>query len=305
MNSRLTTGVVCATLTPLDGNGEPCVPLLVEHCNLLLDAGCSAIVLLGTTGEANSFTVEERKVILDAVLRGGIPAARLIVGTGCCSLGDCVTLTRHALATGVARVLMLPPFYYKNVRDEGIVEAYARTIEAIGDERLRLYLYNIPQMTGVHIGGGIIEPLASRFPDSIAGIKDSAGDWAATESLCMRFGATLDVLVGSERFLTKGMAAGASGCVTATANAFAKAICELYKRIGDPDAPALQERVSQMRAAVERFPAIAALKELEARRSGDARWRNVRPPLTRLSHEDANALSAELGPAMLAMKGRT
>jgi 4-hydroxy-tetrahydrodipicolinate synthase len=294
MSRHLTTGVVCATLTPLDDNGEPCVPLLVEHCRRLLESGCTAIVLLGTTGEANSFTVEERKVILDAVVRGGIAAARLILGTGCCALGDSVTLTRHALATGVHRILMLPPFYYKNVRDAGIIEAYARTIDAIGDERLRLYLYNIPQMTGVAIGSDVIAPLASRYPDIVAGIKDSARDWPATESLCIRFGGTLDVLLGNEQFLTMGIAAGAAGCVAATANAFADSICELYARIGDPGAPALQARASRMRAAVEGYPAVAALKELEARRSGDARWRNVRPPLTRLSRADADALSTEL-----------
>jgi 4-hydroxy-tetrahydrodipicolinate synthase len=303
MSPHLTDGVACATLTPLDDNGEPCVPLLVEHCRRLLNAGCSAVVLLGTTGEANSFTVEERKVILDAVVRGGIPAARLIVGAGCCALGDSVTLTRHALERGVARVLMLPPFYYKNVREEGIVEAYARTIDSIGDERLRLYLYNIPQMTGIEIGDGIIGRLAARYPEVIAGIKDSAGDWPATESLCRRFGGTLDVLVGSERFLTEGVAAGASGCVTATANAFAESICELYTRAGDPGAAALQARADRMRAAVERYPAIAALKDLEARRSGDARWRNVRPPLTKMSRADADALSAELGTETLSWKG--
>jgi 4-hydroxy-tetrahydrodipicolinate synthase len=278
--------------------------LLVEHCKRLLGEGCTAIVLLGTTGEANSFTVEERKVILDAVVRGGISPSQLIVGTGCCALGDCVTLTRHALAAGVARVLVLPPFYYKRVRDEGVIEAYTRTIETVGDANLRLYFYNIPQMSGVEIGAGVIEPLLARYPGVIAGIKDSAGDWAATESLCRRFGTTLDVLVGSERFLTQGIAAGASGCVTATANAFAAPICELYERIGEPDAPALQENVTRMRAAVERYPAIAALKELEARRSGDARWRNVRPPLTMLSRTDGDALASDLGAATLSLKGR-
>jgi 4-hydroxy-tetrahydrodipicolinate synthase len=303
MNRHLTAGVVCATLTPLDDNGEPCVSLLVEHCRRLLEAGCSAIVLLGTTGEANSFTVEERKVILDAVVRVGTPAAQLIVGTGCCALGDSVALTRHALACGAERVLMLPPFYYKHVRDEGIVEAYARTIDAISDERLRLYLYNIPQMTGVAIGSNVIEPLASRYPAIVAGIKDSAGDWADSEALCVRFGGTLDVLLGSERFLMTGIAAGASGCVTATANAFADTICELYARLGDAEAPALQERVSRRRAAVERYPAIAALKELEAQRSGDARWRNVRPPLTWLARADADALSIALKAETPAEKG--
>lgn len=294
MTDRLTTGVVCATLTPLDDNGEPCVALLVDHCARLLKAGCSGIVLLGTTGEANSFTVEERKVIVEAVIGGGIPAARLIVGTGCCAVGDCAALIRHALSVGAARCLVLPPFYYKNVGDEGVVEAYARTIEAVHDDRLRLYFYNIPQMSGVVIGDAVIAPLAARYPRVVAGIKDSAGNWPATERLCMRFGATMDVLVGSERFLLAGMAAGASGCVTATANAFAGSICELYDNIGEPDAALLQDRSSAAREVFEVYPVIAALKEFEARRTGDARWRNVRPPLTRLRDADADALAAAL-----------
>lgn len=294
MNEHLTTGVVCAALTPLDHNGEPCTDLLVAHCRRLLTAGCSAVALLGTTGEANSFTVEERKVILEAVVRGGISASDLIVGTGCCALGDCATLTRHALSMGTARILMLPPFYYKNVSPEGVIEAYARAIEAVADDRLRLYFYNIPQMSGVPIGLEVIETLAARYPRTIAGIKDSAGDWQTTQAFCARFGARMDVLVGSERFLLRGLDAGASGCVTATANVFAESICELFAKIDSPDAPAIQERVSAVRALFDGYPMIAALKEFEARRSGDARWKNVRPPLTSISRSEADALFAAL-----------
>jgi 4-hydroxy-tetrahydrodipicolinate synthase len=294
MSAHLTTGVVCASLTPLDANGEPCIPLLVEHCQNLLTAGCSGILLLGTTGEANSFTVEERKVILEAVLGGGIPASRLLVGAGCCALGDSALLSRHALSVGVERIVMLPPFYYKSVHDAGVIRAFEQVIETIDDGRLRLYFYNIPQLTGVDIGPSVIEPLAARYPGIVAGIKDSSGVWPLTELLCSRFGAQIDVLVGSERHLRSGVAAGASGCVTASANALAVSICDLAARIDDPDADAMQARVSAGRTVFERYPMIAGLKAFEARRSGDARWRNVRPPLTALGEADADALSAEL-----------
>lgn len=294
MSTHLTTGVVCASLTPLGANGEPCIPLLVDHCRKLLGAGCSGILLLGTTGEANSFTVEERKVILEAVLGGGIPPSRLLVGAGCCALGDSATLSRHALSVGVERIVMLPPFYYKTVRDEGIIRAFEHVIETIADDRLRMYFYNIPQLTGVDIGPDIIQPLAARYPKIVAGIKDSSGVWAATEMLCSRFGAEIDVLVGSERHLLSGVAAGASGCVTATANALAESICALAARLDDPDAAAMQARVSAGRTVFERYPMIAALKAFEARRSGDARWRNVRPPLSALGETDADALSEGL-----------
>jgi 4-hydroxy-tetrahydrodipicolinate synthase len=291
MSEHLTRGVNCATLTPMDDAGAAQVDLLAEHCRWLLDAGCSGIVLLGTTGEANSFTVAERRAILEGVLGRGIAPARLIVGTGCCAAGDSVTLTKHALSHGVARVLMLPPFYYKGVEDAGVIAAYARTIDAVADAQLRLYLYQIPQLTGVPIGAAVIEALLARYPGIVAGVKDSSGEWDGISQLCSRFGASFDVLVGSERFLLPALRAGASGCVTATANVNAAMICELYERRDEPAAEALQAKVAAARDVFEAYPMIAALKEVVARRTGDPRWRIVRPPLTQLAPERAASLS--------------
>lgn len=292
MSEDLTRGVNCATLTPMDAAGDAQLDLLAEHCRWLLDSGCDGIVLLGTTGEANSFTVAERKTILEGVLERGIAPARLIVGTGCCAAGDSVTLTKHALASGVARVLMLPPFYYKNVDERGVIEAYSRTIESVGDETLRLYLYQIPQLTGVSLGPAVIEALIQAYPGVLAGIKDSSGDWSGIAQLCSRFGKTIDVLAGSERYLIAALQAGASGCVTATANAHPAMICRLYRERDGEHAAALQEEVAAARGALEGFPMIAALKEITAQRTGDALWRNVRPPLTPLDPLRAEALNA-------------
>lgn len=291
MSEHPTRGVNCATLTPMDDAGDAQLDLLAEHCRWLLDAGCSGIVLLGTTGEANSFTVKERRAILEGVLARGIAPAHLIVGTGCCAAGDSVTLTRHALSHGVARVLVLPPFYYKGVDDAGVIGAYARTIDAVADPDVRVYLYQIPQLTGVSIGAPIIDALLARYPGVIAGVKDSSGDWDGISQLCSRFGSTFDVLVGSERYLVPALRAGASGCVTATANANAPMICDLYARREKPTADALQAAVAAARGAFESYPMIAALKEVVARRTGDPRWRNVRPPLTKLAPERAAGLS--------------
>lgn len=295
MSEHLTCGINCATLTPMDEDGGAHLDLLAEHCHWLLDSGCEGIVLLGTTGEANSFTVAERCAILEGVLGRGIAPKRLIVGTGCCATGDSVALTKHARAHGVTRVLMLPPFYYKNVDQPGIVEAYSRTIEAVGDAELRVYLYQIPQLTGVSLDPPVIEALVEAYPGIVAGIKDSSGDWRGIERLCSRFGESIDVLVGSERYLIAALAAGASGCVTATANAHPGAISRLYDERHSARASALQEEVAAARGAIEAYPMIAALKELTAQRTGDARWRNLRPPLTALGLAQAEALHAVPG----------
>jgi len=297
VNPERARGVFCAALTPLENDGRASLELLDAHLRFLVEAGCAGIVLLGTTGEANSFTVAERTSILDAVIARGFPADKLIVGTGCCAAGDTVALTKHALACGVTRVLMLPPFYYKNLADEGIADAFARTIEAVGDEKLRIYLYQIPQLTGVSFTLSVIELLLEHHPGAVAGIKDSSGDWGAIEQLCSRFGKRLDVLAGSERFLLDALRAGATGCVTATANVHPGSICELYEMRDSGDAPALQARVTTARSVFERYPMIAALKEVRAQRSGDPRWRNLRPPLTPLAADARDALTAEVSPA--------
>jgi len=275
MTQHLTAGIYCPTLTPVDDDGVPCLELLLEHCRWLLGQGCSGIVLFGTTGEANSFTTAERRAVLEAVVVGGITPGSLIVGSGCCAAGDTIELTTHALSLGVHRALVLPPFYYKSVPERGIVDAYDRTIGAIADPRLRLYFYRIPQLSGVDIHAPVIETLAARFPGTIAGLKDSSGDWPSMRSLCATFGSTLDVLVGSERHLNAALAAGACGCVTATANVNPRQLATLY----DTRDEALQRSAIAIRDEFEKTATIPALKAKTAERTGDRRWRNVRPPL--------------------------
>jgi 4-hydroxy-tetrahydrodipicolinate synthase len=284
MKEHHVSGVWCPSLTPVDGEGAPYAGLLVDHCRWLLDEGCRGVVLFGTTGEANSFSIAQRRGALEHVVEGGILPGQLIVGTGCCAVEDTVSLTKHALSLGCARVLVLPPFYYKHVSDDGIVEAYARTIESVGNERLRLYLYRIPQLSGVDITRPVIEALVRRYPNVIAGLKDSSGDWTSMQSICAAFAESLDVLVGSERFLSAALEAGASGCITATANANPQLLRQLYDR-PDPD---LQQRATVQRDFFETLPVIAALKGFTAVRTRDARWRNLKPPLGALDDEQTS-----------------
>jgi 4-hydroxy-tetrahydrodipicolinate synthase len=278
-----TSGILAAALTPVRDDGSADAPLLAAHCRSLFDEGCSGVVLLGTTGEANSFTTAERQALLEGVLKAGVPAESLIVGTGCCAIGDTVTLTRHALSAGVSRTLLLPPFYYKKASDDGLFAAYAQVIERVADHRLRVYVYRIPQMTGIDISLELLERLYGAFPAVLAGIKDSSGDWATTEALCRRLGSKIDVLVGNETLLVRGLAAGAAGCVTATANVNARAIAELLRKRSHAEAATLEREVKAYRAAFEAFGIIPAMKAYLARTTGVAWWRNVRPPLVALT----------------------
>lgn len=286
---------MAAVLTPIDDDGRANAGLLAEHCRRLIEAGCSGIVLLGTTGEANSFTLAERQALLEAVLEAGLAADTFIVGTGCCAIEDTAVLTRHALSVGVSRALMLPPFYYKAVSDAGLLAAYARVFESVNDDRLRVYIYRIPQMTGVDVGIDLVEALQLRFPSVVAGIKDSSGKWEDTEALCRRLGSKIDVFVGNETLLVRALAAGAAGCVTATANVNARAIVELSHARERGDAATLERSVAAKRATFESFGLIPALKASVAETTGVRLWRNVRPPLLPLSDSQCVELLSRLG----------
>jgi 4-hydroxy-tetrahydrodipicolinate synthase len=286
---------MAAVLTPMDDDGAANPGLLAEHCRRLIEAGCSGIVLLGTTGEANSFTLAERQALLEAVLEAGLAADAFIVGTGCCAIEDSAMLTRHALSLGVSRALMLPPFYYKGVSDAGVFAAYARVFERVNDERLRAYIYRIPQMIGVDFGIDLVEALHAAFPSIVAGIKDSSGKWEDTEALCRRLGSAIDVFVGNETLLMRALEAGAAGCVTATANVNARAIVELFHSRERGDAATLERSVAATRAAFEGFGLIPALKVSVAQTTGVRAWRNVRPPLLALTDAQERDLFKRLG----------
>ena len=279
MKQRSTSGVWCPTLTPLDAGLRPEAGKLARHIAWLFEQGCDGIVLFGTTGEANSFTVRERQATLEGLLAKGVAPERLVVGTGCCAAGDTVALTEHALSNGCSRVLVLPPFYYKGVSEQGTIDAYARDLEAVADDRLRFFFYRIPQLSGVDVTPAVIDSLIDRFGPLIAGLKDSSGDRPSIQALCRRFGERLDVLVGTERLLKPALDWGASGCITATANVHAALVRALY----DHPTEEAQRRATLAREAYESVPMIPALKAATARRTQDDGWLRVRPPFVAAS----------------------
>lgn len=285
----LQNGIYAASLTPLNAHLDIDVPTWARHVRWLLDNGCDGVVLFGTTGEANSFSVAERRNALDALLDEDVPADRLIVGTGCCAVPDTVALSRHAVERGTAGVLMLPPFYYKEVRDEGLFQAFDRVIQGVGDERLRILLYHFPRMSGVPFSHDLIERLAATHPDAIAGIKDSSGDWSHIEGLCMAF-PDLQVFAGTEAFLQDVLEAGGAGCVSATVNMTSPLASSIYAGGPDGEVSPLQERLTTLRQTIAGFPMIPALKQITDWHYDHPGWRRVRPPLVPLDPETASSL---------------
>jgi 4-hydroxy-tetrahydrodipicolinate synthase len=289
-------GVLAPLLTPFGEDLAPDAGRLVRHARWLLSQGCAALAPFGTTSEANSLSAGEREELLGRLLEGGVPPGRLMPGTGCCALTDTVRLTRHAVERGCAGVLVLPPFYYKGVSDDGLFRSFAEVIERVGDVRLRVYLYHIPPVAQVPLGPKLVERLLSAYPGTVVGIKDSSGDWENTRTLLDAFAATgFEVFVGSERFLLANLRRGGVGCITATGNVNAAAIDRLYREWRTARAEALQDEVNAVRSVIERVPVIPALKEIVAHHAGDPSWRTVRPPLAALPAEQARALVAGLG----------
>lgn len=290
-------GVLSPVLTPFDANLAPSALGLTRHCRALLEQG-AGLAVFGTNSEANSLSLAEKRSLLDALFEAGIDPARMMPGTGACALPDAIELTRHAVRGGCAGVLVLPPFYYKGVSDEGLYRAYSKLIEGVGDSRLRLYFYHIPQVSGVPISLGLIERMLKAYPEQVAGVKDSSGDWDNTAAMIREFSPSgFDVFPGSEVFLLRGLRAGAVGCITATANVNAAEIVRVYRQWQTGEADALQARIDRIRAIFQSLPMISAMKSALAWKSGDANWNVVRPPLVELSAEQAAVLHAKLDEA--------
>ena len=280
--------VLTASLTPLDQDLNIDGNHLARHVQWLLRRGASGVVLMGTTGEANSFGTSERMMALEAVLSSGVDPEKLIVGTGCCALTDTVDLTRNALRAGVRRILVLPPFYYKQVSEDGLFAAYDHLLQSVGSNEIRIYLYHFPKMSAVPISVALVERLIKAYPDSIAGFKDSSGDWAHISAMIRHF-RELDVFAGSEQFLLDTLRLGGAGCISATANVSSQLAAELLHRWKNPEAKILQTRLYDIRRAVEQWPMIPALKALMQELTQHGNWANLRPPLKALAPREVSA----------------
>ena len=295
LTSLAAHGVWSPVLVPLRPDLSIDPERFIAHAHWLLAQGCHGLALFGTTSEANSFSVSERKALLERVVEAGISPEHLMVGTGCCALTDSVELTRHAVDAGCRRVLMLPPFYYKGMSDEGLFRSFAEVVERVGTPDLRVFLYHFPRLSGVPVTEGLIALLVDAFPEVVAGVKDSSGDWSNTRMMLDRF-PRLAIFPGSEVFLLDGLRAGGAGCITATSNvnaAGARAVFDAWIA-GRDDADAGQAAATRIRRAIDRHPGIPAQKYVIAHHRSDPAWRAVRPPMTPLADDSGRDLLGAL-----------
>jgi 4-hydroxy-tetrahydrodipicolinate synthase len=296
-------GVLSPVVTPFDSDLRPDGARLARQCKWLLsnDVG---LAVFGTNSEANSLSLGEKRQLLDELGAAGVPAARMMPGTGACALSDSVELTKHAVEMGCGGVLMLPPFYYKGVSDEGLYRNFAEIIERVGDSRLRIYLYHIPPVAQVPITLTLIERLLKAYPGTIAGVKDSSGDWNNTKAMLDQFQPEgFDVFAGSETFLLATLRAGGGGCISATANVNPGPIARLAATWKNADADAQQAQLDAVRAIFQGYVMIPALKAAVAQYSGDEQWATLRPPMVELDAEARADLVKKLDEAGFTMPG--
>ena len=275
----LPDGVVAPILTPFEDDFSVAHDRLVAHAQRVLDEGCVGLAVFGTTGEALSVATREREAALEALVAGGIDPGVMIVGTGVTNLPGTVHLTRHAMELGCRACMVLPPFYFKDPDPEGLFRYFAGLVERIGDDRLRIVLYHIPQVAGVGLPVPLVSRLRAEFPEVVVAIKDSSGDWANTEALFEIDGLT--VYPGAEMPLLDALDRGGPGCITATANVNAGPVAEVIRLHVSGDRPAAEvamEEVRAFRLLMQEYPAIPTQKRLLALRLGDPTWATVRPP---------------------------
>ncbi|MBY4891227.1 dihydrodipicolinate synthase family protein [Rhodobacteraceae bacterium N5(2021)] len=276
-------------ITPFAADLSVDTERFVANAHRLIANGAHGLAPFGTTSEANSLSVAERMEALDALIDSGLDASLLIPGTGCCNAAETIALSAHATQRGCRGVLMLPPFYYKGVSDEGVFNAYAQVIEAVGPD-LRVYLYHIPQMSGVAITLPLIERLIARFGDQIAGLKDSSGKWDNTAAVIAAF-PQIDTYSASESMIPQNIAAGGAGCISASLNVNPTGIRALVDGLNGPNHDALHAQVSAVRTIFEGIPLIPAIKAAIAAQTGEVDYARVRPPFVDLGDAHADAVA--------------
>jgi 4-hydroxy-tetrahydrodipicolinate synthase len=297
-------GVLAPVVTPFKADLSPDEERFIRHCQWLLSQNCG-LAVFGTNSEANSMSAAERMSLLDALIASGLDPSRMMPGTGCCSMTETVELTAHAVKHGCAGVLMLPPFYYKNVNEEGLYRYFSEVVQRVGDTRLKIYFYHIPPVAIIGITPKLVDRLLDAYPTAIAGMKDSSGDWTNTKTFLDAFAArAFDVFVGSESFLLANMRNGGVGTISATANVNPAAIHDLYVACNQSKIENQKSKLEQLQARLNvvrdvfssgKFSSmIAALKQAIAIYANDPDWTRMRPPLVELTTDEAKLLATEL-----------
>lgn len=287
-------GVIAAAATPLNEDLSINLDGLVAHCaHLLGEGGCEGINLLGTTGEATSFSLDQRLKAMRAIAAAGLPLARFMVGTGAAALEDAVTLTAAAKELGFAGALLLPPFYYKGVEPDALVDYVSEVVKRVGAGGLPLYLYHFPANSGVPYTPDVVKRLRDRFPETVLGLKDSSGDLDYSAGLARDL-AGFAVFPSAEAAIGKAAELGFAGCISATANVTGPYAQAAFRDASEKDRAAGLAEAVRIRAEIAKFPLVAAVKETLALMTGNAGWRRLMPPLEALDQARSHALAGAL-----------
>ena len=285
-------GVFVAPLMPSHEDGSADLPKWIAHCRRLLAQGSHGLMPLGSTGEAHSFTVDERLAMIDALAQSGLPMNKMLVGASALAYPDAVRLIKHATSLGAGAVCVQPHFYYKT-GDDGVHAWYARLIDLVGDARLKLIIYDWESNIRVAFSLDLLGRLFGDFPGTIVGIKDSNGDKKQIEERCRAFPDRL-VYSGTDVTALAGLRAGSNGCLSSYGNVMTATLVRLFDSFRSAEGDACQAALDAYIATARQFSVIAAIKQTMARLSGDSQWVNARPPIVPLTQAQTRALYAKL-----------
>jgi len=290
-------GVFSASATPINADGTPDHATFAVHAKALLEEGCDGIALLGTTGEANSFSLAQRMALVEKVIDAGVEAKRLLPGTSQTNVADTVTLTRHALEAGVAASVVLPPFYYKGVSDEGLFRFYAEVIEGVKSDALRVVLYHVPPIAQVGISLELTQRLLDTFPGIVVGVKDSSGKIESMQAFTSAF-QNFSVLAGADPFMLPLLKSGGAGCITSSSNLIARHLRVVFDNWFDSGksaaVDAAQARINAWRDLSNAYVQLPTIKAMLAKRRNHDGWTRVRPPLVELTADEIAKVWAKM-----------
>src|SRR5277367_1341233 len=295
LKNALFGGVNAAVLTAMNADLSIDLDRMAAHCRWLLANGCNGLAVLGTTGEANSLGIQERIALLEGLIERGIPASKMLPGTGTTAITDTVLLTKTAESLGCRGALLLPPFYYKNPSDDGLLAYFSEVFDRVGGG-ISLYLYNFPQQSAIPFSVDFFARLLKKYPTAFKGVKDSSGNFENGKSYVEAFARDgFEVYAGDDTLLLPLLRLGGAGCITAAGNMNSAAAAKVYANWDNPAGEAAAVTLAATRKAAVSVPLIPGLKALKARQTGDAGWLNIRPPHLKLDAEQRAKLFAEIG----------
>ncbi|WP_161631571.1 dihydrodipicolinate synthase family protein [Rhodoferax saidenbachensis] len=284
-------GLWPALLLPMDASGALDTPRAIAHAQRMLQAGCDGVTLFGTTGEGPAFTMAERKALLESLLGAGVRADQVVVTTTTLALDDAIELGRHASRLGVHRQMLMPPFFFNQPKDAGIVEAVSQVVRGIGDDRLKLLLYHFPAMSTFGFSHAAIAELVKRHPGQVVGVKDSSGDLAHSLALAKAF-PQLAILVGAEPHVAPVMCEGGSGSINGLANIaprLMKRVMSAPAQVAPADAQLILDLL-QLLSILPGMPFVGVYKAMLAEQTGDNAWLHMRAPLSPLDNTELQSV---------------